>query len=223
VASSEAADVTLAGSSAGGKKTSPSDGAADFSDETTFIFSKGTCTLWTTGTIADAETGWREAVGSLGAEMIGIESILGLKESGGSSLTLGLECVSSRAGSMLLNLAFAGGNETRGGGHVADFGSRSRILALREADSAVTLEGRGVKPTILAFLGRLRGKSPFSAVPLSDFASIEDSAKTGGFDTADDCVAAAEIGDECAEGCEVAFTFDSCYTVGGSILSAGMA
>src|SRR5260370_14108802 len=102
--------------------------------------------------MADVEAGWREAVDSLGAEMIWIESVLGLKESGGSSLTLGWDCVSSRAGFMLLNLAFAGGNETTGGGHVADFGSRSRILALREADSAATLEGRGIKPTILPFL-----------------------------------------------------------------------
>src|SRR6266481_4780108 len=174
--------------------------------------------------MADAEADRREAVASLGAEMIGIESVLGLKESGGSSLTLGLDCVSSRAGSMLVNLAFAGGNETTGGGHVADFGSRSRILALSGPASVATLEGRGDKPTILAFLGRLRGKSPFKGLPISeDFAPTEDCAKTGGFDTADDCAAAAEIGDECADGGEVAFTFDSCFTVGGSILGAGMA
>jgi hypothetical protein len=125
---------------------------------------------------------------------------------------------------MLVNLAFAGGNETTGGGQVADFGSRSRILALREADSAATLEGRGVTPTILAFLGRQRGKSPFNGVLISeDFTPTEDCAKTGGLDTADECVAAAEIGDECADGSEVAFTFDSCFMVGGSILGAGMA
>ena len=107
---------------------------------------------------------------------------------------------------------------------MADFDSRSRILALREADSAATLEGRGVKPTILAFLGRLRGISPFKGLPISeDFTPTEDCAETGGFDTADDCAAAAEIGDECADGGEVAFTFDSCFTVGGSILGAGMA
>jgi hypothetical protein len=125
---------------------------------------------------------------------------------------------------MLLNLAFAGANETTGGGQVADFGSRSRILALREADSAATLEGRGDKLIILAFLGRRRGKSPFNGVLMSeDFAPTEDCAKTGGLDTADDCAAVAKIGDECADGGEVAFTFDSCFTVGGSILGAGMA
>jgi len=125
---------------------------------------------------------------------------------------------------MLVNLAFAGGNETTGGGHVADFDSSSRILALSGPASVATLEGRGVKPTILAFLGRLRGKSPFKGLPISeDFTPTEDCAKTGGFDTADDCVVAAEIGGECADGGEVAFTFDSCLTVGGSILGAGMA